>query len=96
MKTRLNLTKIMLSLRHCLAVSTAASAYYDPSAQRWLNAIPLRAGIRIAPVREESEGRTLETFMHSFQNDPVRLSDAFGLSIADVANMYQALVTEAH
>ncbi len=80
MKLRANLTGIVLVLLALLGSLHTASAYYDPSAQRWLNRDPIseRGFFKVAQTQFESLRPTAKDYVYVL-NSPVDQIDPEGL-----------------
>lgn len=71
-----------------------ASAFYNPNTGRWLSRDPLGdLGFKLVFAGKSKMVEDKNDYLF-IRNDPLRLHDNFGLSVADIANMYSAFVDE--
>jgi len=78
-----------------LAVAPAASAYYDPSVQRWINRDPIgEPGFQVASANSDKPIRQRSTMLYGFAgNAPVMRYDLHGLNPVDDAERFWTKVS---
>jgi len=88
MKTRLNLTKIVLVLLALFGSLHTASAFYDPGVQRWLNRDPLAAQTpqdhRLWGNKLQIEVEQAANLYWPFGNEPISHKDPDGKLLGPV------------
>jgi len=77
-----------------LTVLQTASGFYNPNTGRWLNRDPVEErGFKLSFTATTGKVEASNDYLF-VRNEPLLSCDAYGLSVADVANMYLAFVNE--